>query len=253
MTPEAPKTLTQTSKAVAGASHREDRAELAEVRAQLRELQQMIEAINEGTATVSAGGVILAANPRLGSMTGQSLSELIGAPVLDLIAEAHRPAFVRLLDVGVGESARGEVDLRASGGTTVPVLLAVSGFDLDGMPLRCLVLTDLTAPRAAERQEAKAREAMREQNAFLGQAREALGLGWWASAPGDDHMITWSPQAHRIYGLIPAESAMKTETLWGIVHPDDKAAVAEARGAALAGGVRYQVEHRIIRPDGALR
>ena len=66
-------------------------------------------------------------------------------------------------------------------------------------------------------------------------------------------MITWSPQAHRIYGLIPAESAVKTETLWGIVHPDDRAAVAGARGAALAGGARYQVEHRIIRRDGALR
>ena len=45
---------------------------------------------------------------------------------------------------------RGEVDLTRSGGTTVPVLLAVSGFDLDGMLLRCLVLTDLTTQRAAE-------------------------------------------------------------------------------------------------------
>src|SRR6202021_3942729 len=110
------------------------------------------------------------------------------------------------------------------GGTAGPVPLAVSGFDLDGMLLRCLVLTDLTAQRAGETQAAKAREAMREQNAFLEQAREALGLGWWASAPHDDHMITWSPQAHRIYGLIPAESAVKTENLWGIVHPDDRAA-----------------------------
>jgi hypothetical protein len=82
---------------VAGQSHREDRAELAEVQSQLRELQQMIEAIrsgsvdsliigppgqeqvhytadrsyrliveamNEGAATVSSGGVILGANPR---------------------------------------------------------------------------------------------------------------------------------------------------------------------------------------------
>jgi len=98
-----------------------------------------------------------------------------------------------------------------------------------------------------------AREVIREQNAFLEQARKALGLGWWASGPHDDHMMTWSPEAHRIYGLIPAESAVKTETLWGIVHPDDRAMVAEARGAALAGGDRYQVEHRIIRRDGALR
>jgi hypothetical protein len=166
-----------------GESRPEDSAELAEVRAQLRELQQLIEAIrtgsidslmigppgqeqvhftadrsyrliveamNEGAATVSTSWTILAANPRLGSMTGQDASELIGTPVLDLITEAHRATFARLLDVAVGESARGEVDLAGSGGMTVPVQLAVSGFDLDGMLVRCLVLTDLTAQRAAE-------------------------------------------------------------------------------------------------------
>jgi PAS domain S-box-containing protein len=166
---------------------RGESAELAEVRAQLRELQETIEAIrtggvdslivgspgheqvyalatadrsyrliveamNEGAATVSTRGVILDANPRLGSMTGQNASELIGTPVFDLIPAAHRPAFARLLDVGAGHSARGEVDLTGSAGTAVPVLLAVSGFDLDGMLLRCLVLTDLTAQRAAESQ-----------------------------------------------------------------------------------------------------
>ena len=168
-------------------THREQSVELAEVQAQLRELQQTIEAIrsggvdslivgppgqeqvyalatadrsyrliveamNEGAATVSTRGVILDANPRLGSMTGRNVSELIGTPVHDLIPAADRPAFARLLDVGAGASARGDVDLTGSGGTTVPVLLAVSGFDLDGMLLRCLVLTDLTAQRAAESQ-----------------------------------------------------------------------------------------------------
>ena len=55
-----------------------------------------------------------------------------------------------MLDVGAGDSARGEVELTRPDGTTVPALLAVSGFDLDGMLLRCLVLTDLTAQRDAE-------------------------------------------------------------------------------------------------------
>jgi PAS domain S-box-containing protein len=269
-----------------GDSRPEASAELAEVRAQLRELQQLIEAIrtgsvdsliigppgqeqvhytadrsyrliveamNEGAATVSTSGVILAANPRLGSMTGQDATELIGTPVLDLIAEPRRPVFARLLDVAVGESARGEVDLTVSGGTTVPVQLAVSGFDLDGMLVRCLVLTDLTALRAAESQAVNAHEAVREQHTFLERAQEALGLGWWAAAPDEDDMVTWSPQAHRIYGLPPAQSEVKVTTLRGLIHPDDRAAVAEARGAALAGGARYQVEHRIIRPDGAVR
>jgi PAS domain S-box-containing protein len=159
--------------------------ELAEVRAQLREAHETIEAIrgggidslvigppgqeqvysvasadrpyrlivaamNEGAATVSPRGVILDANPRLGSMTGQEAADLVGTAVIDLIPHAHRPTFARLLDVGAGDSDRGEVDLTGPGGTTVPVLLAVSGFDLDGMLLRCLVLTDLTARREAE-------------------------------------------------------------------------------------------------------
>jgi PAS domain S-box-containing protein len=286
LTPQqAAKILNQKSKRAAGESHLQDSAELAEVRAELRELQQTIEAIrtgsvdsliigppgqeqvhynadrsyrliveamNEGAATVSASGVILGANPRLGSMTGRNTSELIGTPVLDLIAAAHRPASARLLDVAVGEGARGEVDLIRSGGTIVPVQLAASGFYLDGMLLRCLVLTDLTAQRAAERQ-AKVHEAVREQNTFLEQAQEALGLGWWASGPDEDDMVTWSPRAHRIYGLPPAQSEVKVATLRDLIHPDDMAAVAAVRARALAGGARYQVEHRIIRPDGALR
>ena len=268
--------------------HGEESAELAEVRAQLRELQQTIEAIrtggvdslivgppgqeqvyalatadrsyrliveamNEGAATVSTRGVILDANPRLGSMTGHNAAELIGTPVLDLIPAAHRPAFARLLDVGAGDSTRGEVDLTGSGGTTVPVLLAVSGFDLDGMLLRCLVLTDLTAQRAAEAQAARTHEALREQNSFLEQAQESVGLGWWVLDPDQEHMITWSPQAHRIYGLDQAQFDGRAETLASLVHPDDLPIVSAAIAAALAGGPPYQTEHRIIRPDGSLR
>jgi PAS domain S-box-containing protein len=269
-------------------NHREESVELAEVRAQLRELQQTIEAIrtggvdslivgppgqeqiyalatadrsyrliveamNEGAATVSTRGVILDANPRLGSMTGQNASELIGTPVLDLIPAASRPAFARLLDVGAGDSTRGEVDLTGSGGTTVPVLLAVSGFDLDGMLLRCLVLTDLTALRAVEAQAARADQALREQNSFLEQAQESVGLGWWVLDPDQEHMMTWSPQAHRIFGLDPAQFDGRAETLASLVHPDDLPMVSAAITAALAGGPPYQNEHRIIRPDGSLR
>jgi PAS domain S-box-containing protein len=166
-------------------SRAEEKSELAEARAQLREAQEMLEAIrgggvdslligppgqeqvyslasadrpyrliveamNEGAATISPRGVILEANPRLGSMIGQTTAELVSTAVQDLIPDAHRATFLRLLDVGAGDSARGEVELTGPGGTTVPVLLAVSCFDLDGMLLRCLVLTDLTAQRQVE-------------------------------------------------------------------------------------------------------
>ena len=115
-----------------------------------RPYRLIVEAMSEGAATVSPRGVILSANPRLTTMTGRSASELVGNAVLDLIPGACRPAFAALIEVSAGASARGEVELARPDGTTVPVLMAVSAFDLDGMLLRCLVLTDLTARRAAE-------------------------------------------------------------------------------------------------------
>jgi PAS domain S-box-containing protein len=115
-----------------------------------RTYRLIVRAMNEGAAIVSPLGVILDANPHLGSMTGQIAAELVGTAVLDLIPDAHRAAFSAMLDVGAGDSTRGEIGLSGPDGRTVPVLLAVSAFDLDGMLLRCLVLTDLTVQRRAE-------------------------------------------------------------------------------------------------------
>jgi PAS domain S-box-containing protein len=263
-------------------------AGLAELRAQLREAQETIDAIrgggvdslmigspgqeqvyavasadrtyrlivnamDEGTATVSLGGVVLDANPRLCRMTGHGTAELIGTAMLELIAAPHRSASARMLEVGVGETARGEVELRGPGGTTVPVLLAVSGFDLDGMVLQSLVLTDLTAQRAAEAAAARAHAAMRDQNAFLEQAQDAVGLGWWNYDPKREVMLTFSAGACRVFGVAPAEFDGKMATLLDLVHPEDVARITEAATAALAGGVPYQVEHRLVRPDGSIR
>jgi light-regulated signal transduction histidine kinase (bacteriophytochrome) len=83
-------------------------------------------------------------------MTGQPRARLTVASVHSLVSAASRPELARLLEVAPGGSTRGEVELNGPDGSTVPVLLAVGGFDLDGMLLRCLVLTDLTAQRVAE-------------------------------------------------------------------------------------------------------
>lgn len=167
------------------AAGQDQQAELAELRAQLREASETIEAIrqggvdsliigppgreqvytltsadrpyrliveamSEGAATVSPRGVILNANPRLGEMTGRGAAALAGTPALDLARPSYRPIVGRLLEVTSGATARGEVELAGAGGEPIPVLLSVSAFDLDSTHLRCLVVTDLSAQRRAE-------------------------------------------------------------------------------------------------------
>ena len=219
-----------------------------------RPYRLIVQAMSEGAATVSPRGVILNVNPRLSVMTGQPDTQLIGTPALNLVPEACRPELSRLLDVGAGDSTRGEVELTGPDGSTVPVLLAVGGFDLDGMLLRCLVLTDLTAQHAAEDQAAQVHEASQEQNAVLEQAREIMGLGWWKLDPVRAGRLSWSSATYRIFGLAQAEFDGTLETFLRLVHPEDAPRVSAALTAALeSSSVPFRVEHRIVRPDGSVR
>ena len=219
-----------------------------------RPYRLIVEAMSEGAATISPRGVILDVNPRLSVMTGRPGPRLTGASVLDLVPGASRPEFTRLLNVGAGDSARGEVELTGPDGSSVPVLLAVSGFELDGILLRCLILTDLSEQRVAEDRAAQAHEALRQQNAVLERAQESMGLGWWKLEPVREGRLSWSSATYRIFGLAPAEFDGKLETFFRLVHPDDAPRVSAAVTAALeSSGVALRIEHRIVRPDGSVR
>ena len=151
-----------------------------------RPYRLIVEAMNEGAAIVSPRGVILDANPRLARDDRPAARNSSAPRWLTWPPMLTAPRVPVVLDVSAGRSARGETELSGPGGTTVPVLLSVSSFDLDGMAVRCLIMTDLTAQRAAERQAAEAHEALREQTSFLEQAQASVGLGWWTlrSGPG---------------------------------------------------------------------
>jgi PAS domain S-box-containing protein len=260
-----------------------DRAELAELRAQLREAQETIEAIrdgsvdslvigppgqeqvysvasadrtyrllveamSEGAATVSPLGVILDANPRLGAMTGHSGTDLTGTAVLDLAAAGRRAKFTRLLDVGAGDSAHGEVELTRPDGRTVPVLLAVSGFDLDGMLLRCLVLTDLTEQRAAEVQAAAAHEALRVSEARLRALFENAPVGI-AEVSLSGELLRTSSRFREFVGYTAEE--LRTIGLENLTHPGDREADTIQKRRLLAGETdTYSTEMRYLRKDG---
>ncbi len=259
--------------------------ELAELRAQLREAQETIEAIrggtvdslvigppgqeqvyslasadrtyrlvveamSEGAATVSPRGVILDANPRLVLMTGHSASQLTGTAVLDLITPACHAEFIRLLDVGAGDSHRGEVELTRPDGTAIPVLLAVSGFDLDGMLLRCLVLTDLTAQRAAEAQSAAAHEALRVSEERLRALVDNAPIGIEELTLSGE-LVQVNPRMCEITGYTADE--LRSLRIQDITHPGDLDADLAHMQRLGSGEIdSFSIEKRDLRKDGGV-
>jgi PAS domain S-box-containing protein len=96
-------------------------------------------------------------------------------------------------------------------------------------------------------------DAAQARESFLRQAQEVARLGTWVSGPADEDRLEWSDQSYRIFGLTRGNFDGRVETFFNLVHPDDRARVREASRAALLEGRPYDIDHRVLWPDGTVR
>jgi PAS domain S-box-containing protein len=92
-----------------------------------------------------------------------------------------------------------------------------------------------------------------ENTARLEDAQRIAHIGWWERdlATGG---ITLSDEACRIFGVMATDEPLAGEQLLKVVHPEDWGKVVEARAAAeLPGSSRYEVDYRVVHPDGSIR
>jgi len=88
---------------------------------------------------------------------------------------------------------------------------------------------------------------------LLEQAQEVAHVGSWVAELDGSDRLGWSDESHRIFGVPLGGFAGTSEAFFGFVHPDDRDAVRAASAAAVGGDKPYDIEHRIVRPDGSVR
>jgi PAS domain S-box-containing protein len=87
----------------------------------------------------------------------------------------------------------------------------------------------------------------------LEEAQRLTRVGYWERDPDTD-IITWSDETYRIFGLKPQERILTLAQLPELIHPEDRQIMVQAAADALgSGGRRYDVEYRIVRPNGEVR
>src|SRR5438309_8957556 len=95
-------------------------------------------------------------------------------------------------------------------------------------------------------------DELRESEAKLEEAQRLAHVGYW-ERDTDTDLITWSDETYRIFGLQPQARILNLAQLPELVHPEDKQIVIKAVAEALRGGPRYDVEYRVLRPNGEVR
>lgn len=134
----------------------------------------MVQAMNEGAATLTPDGTILFANPRLAEMLGMPEDQLVGTALRNLIKQIDCENFDELLETIHTRPTKVECVMHAYGGGTLPVYLSFSPLKENGFNGICLIATDLSGQKRREQELAKANEALRKEVGQRLRAEQAL-------------------------------------------------------------------------------
>ncbi len=107
------------------------------------------------------------------------------------------------------------------------------------------LIVDITERKRTE-------EALRESEEHLRDAQRLALLGSWEQDVETWH-LTWSDQVFRIFELDPEEVEVSVESFVERVHPLDRKSVRAAFDDSVASGQPYDIEHRLLMPDGRVK
>jgi PAS domain S-box-containing protein len=206
----------------------------------------------EAIVSVDSAQRITMFNRGAETIFGYRAEEVIGRPLDILIPErfrdVHDEHVRRFGTSGVTARRMGErmevVGVRSSG-EEFPAEASISRLPGPDGPIYTVVLRDATAQRNIE-------AALRQRERQLAQAQELARLGSWEWDSAADR-VTWSDALYRIYGMEPDGEPVTFARFLAVVHPEDRARVERAVHEALDAEAPFDLEHRIVRPDGRVR
>lgn len=154
----------------------------------------MVEEMQEGAVTLSEDGIIVYCNKQIARLLGASHQDLLGRPFHIFLAPSSVSLYEALRQRSRDEASRGEVYLVAADGGQVPVYLAFRLLRDRGLRRTSIVIADLTEQKRY--QEIMAAEAFA--TSVLDQAQDAIVV-----YDPSGHVIRANRAAERLCGVNP--------------------------------------------------
>ena len=96
-------------------------------------------------------------------------------------------------------------------------------------------------------------EALHRSEAYLAEGQRLSHTGSWAWNVARQENVYWSDEQYRIFGFEPSRDPSTYSEAFRRIHSDDQIKFQERLGNALAQKRDFEVEFRIILPDGSMR
>ncbi len=226
---------------------------LAALQASEGRARDLIAESGDGILVSDASGRYVEVNPALCRMLGYSRDELLGMQAGDLTADddpvGNTGMDARLGDAAAEEGILVERRYRKRDGTSLPVEVRFKVLP-DGRQQRNV--RDISERMRTESERSRLVDGLRMSERNLAEAQRIAHIGSWAWDLATDTAVR-SEETYRIVGVEPGAFPGTNEAFLAFVHPDDRARVQASERAAISGGARYDLDYRLVRPDGVVR
>lgn len=215
------------------------------LRASERQMDLILNSTTELVAYYDTELRVIWANRSSAESVGKSPEDLVGMHCYEIWYQAQEPCdncpVVRARDTGKPQQAEQQTpDGRYWSVRGYPVL------DDAGQVVGLVEFgQDITATK-------QAKEALQDSEARLREAQGVAQIGNWKYLVQSGE-LDWSDELYRIYGLDPNEIVVSLDDGLNRIHPDDQTRANAAFDRALQEGQPYEIDYRIIRPDGQER
>jgi PAS domain S-box-containing protein len=212
------------------------------------ETARVLDCLPRAIVVRALDGTVLAWNERAEKLFGWAAADVIGQRFAESPVEASDATNAQsVLDrAALGEAWAGDISVRRSDGDVVLITSFVTPLRSgDGSVIATVTAAeDVTALRLLEQRTAELSDHL-----VLALAAGDLGTWRWDAATG---ATTWDDTVERLLGRRPDDDVGVASDWPSVVHLDDVDPTVSAFSAAVAGQTGYEVEHRVVWPDGSV-
>ena len=177
----------------------------------------LVKTFNEFLFELDADGKFLSMWTSNEALLRERRADFLGRRPLEVLGEEifhpFSKLFRRVIKQGVCEHIEFPVDFPA-GRRWFQARVSTAGRGARKSQSVCLLVRDVTQRRLVE-------DALRQQEALLMHAEQVTGTGCFEYNV-DTRQRVWSDQLFRIYGFDPKDGVPSEQTMFGMIHPDDR-------------------------------